>query len=99
MCAEGLTWELFTPFALRRLKSRHHKYKSRQPKIIKNEQQSLKIDKIHKIHAPKIQGRVFSEVAEAPQASCHQPHSAEGGGGGQKSNKINENQLKSMQID
>ena len=30
---------------------------------------STKIDKIHKIHAPKIQGRVFSEVAEAPQAA------------------------------
>ena len=29
----------------------------------------LKIDNIHKIHAPKIQGRVFSEVAEAPQAA------------------------------
>ena len=27
------------------------------------------ITKIHKIHAPKIQGRVFSEVAEAPQAA------------------------------
>ena len=33
--------------------------------------QSTSIDKIHKIlvHAPKIQGRVFSEVAEAPQAA------------------------------
>ena len=30
---------------------------------------STKNDKIHKIHAPKIQGRVFSEVAEAPQAA------------------------------
>ena len=29
---------------------------------------STKINNIHKIHAPKIQGRVFSEVAEAPQA-------------------------------
>ncbi len=29
---------------------------------------STQIDKIHKIHAPKFQGRVFSEVAEAPQA-------------------------------
>ena len=30
---------------------------------------STKIDKIHKIHAPKFQGRVFSEPAEAPQAA------------------------------
>ena len=29
---------------------------------------SAKIYKIHKIHAPTIQGRVFSEPAEAPQA-------------------------------
>jgi len=31
---------------------------------------STKIDKIHKIHTPKFQGRVFSEVAEAPQAAA-----------------------------
>ena len=37
---------------------------------------STKIDKIHKIHAPKIQGRVFSEVAEAPQAAATQTHSS-----------------------
>ena len=30
---------------------------------------SMKIDKIHNMHAPKFQGRVFSEVAEAPQAA------------------------------
>ena len=34
----------------------------------KNQQKFKKIEKIHKRHAPKIQGRVFSEVAEAPQA-------------------------------
>ena len=39
---------------------------------------STKIDKIHKIHAPKIQGRVFSEVAEAPQAAATQTHSSGG---------------------
>ena len=37
---------------------------------------SLKNDKIHKMHAPKIQGRVFSEVAEAPQAATTQTHRA-----------------------
>ena len=30
---------------------------------------SMQIDKIHNMHAPKFQGRVFSEVAEAPQAA------------------------------
>ena len=29
----------------------------------------VKFAEIHKRHAPKIQGRVFSEVAEAPQAA------------------------------
>ena len=29
-----------------------------------------KIDKIHKIHAPKFQGVFFAEVAEAPQAAA-----------------------------
>ena len=33
---------------------------------------------IHKIHAQKIQGRVFSEVAEAPQAAATQTHRAWG---------------------
>ena len=27
-----------------------------------------KTDKTHRVHGPKIQGRVFSEVGEAPQA-------------------------------
>ena len=45
---------------------------------------STKIDKIHKIHAPKIQGRVFSEVAEAPQEARTQTHMA----GAQKSATI-----------
>ena len=36
------------------------------PEIDKKLHKSTKIDKIH---APKIQGRVFSEVAEAPQAA------------------------------
>ena len=40
MFAEGLTWQLFTPFALRRLKSRHKKYKSRHHKIIKHDKKS-----------------------------------------------------------
>ena len=39
---------------------------------------SMKIDKIHKIHAPKIQGRVFFEGAEAPQAAATQPQRAWG---------------------
>ena len=39
---------------------------------------STNIDNIHKIHAPKIQGRVFSEVAEAPQAAATQTHSSGG---------------------
>ena len=39
---------------------------------------STKIDKIHKIHAPKIQGRVFSEVAEPPEAGHHPSHSSGG---------------------
>ena len=30
------------------------------------------------MHAPKIQGRVFSEVAEAPQAAATQTHRAGG---------------------
>ena len=37
---------------------------------------SIKIHKIHKIHALKIQGRVVSEVAEAPQAATTQTHPA-----------------------
>ena len=37
---------------------------------------SININKINKIHAPKIQGRVFSEVAEAPQAAATQTHSS-----------------------
>jgi hypothetical protein len=37
---------------------------------------STKIDKIHKIHAPKFQGVFFSEVAETPQAARTQTHSA-----------------------
>ena len=44
-------------------------------------QKSTKIDKIdnfHKIHAPKIQGCVFSEGAEAPQAAATQTHRAGG---------------------
>ena len=61
MFVEGLTWQLFTPFALRRLRSRHQKYKSRHLKIIKHDNKSLNIDQIHKIgvHAPKIQRRLF----------------------------------------
>ncbi len=39
---------------------------------------STKIDNIHKIHTPKIQGRVFSEVAEAPQAAATQTQRAGG---------------------
>ena len=39
---------------------------------------SLKNDKIHKIHTPKIQGRVFFEGAEAPQAAAPQPQRAGG---------------------
>ena len=39
---------------------------------------STKIDKIHKIHTPKFQGRVFSEVAEPPEAGHHQSHSSGG---------------------
>ena len=38
--------------------------------------ENVKNDKIHKIHAPKIQGRVFSEGAEAPQAAATQTHRA-----------------------
>ena len=34
------------------------------------------VDKIHKIHVPQIQGRVFSEVAEAPQAARTQTRPA-----------------------
>ena len=37
---------------------------------------SAKIDNIQKIHAPKIQGRVFFEGAEAPQAAATQPQRA-----------------------
>ena len=59
MFAEGLTWQLFTPFALRRLKSRHHKYKSRHPKIDKNRHTFTQIDKIHKILASKVHGVFF----------------------------------------
>ena len=39
---------------------------------------STKIDKIHKMHAPKFQGHVFFEVAEAPQAAATQTHRAWG---------------------
>ena len=45
---------------------------------VKDTLTSLKNDKIHKIHAPKIQGRVFSEGAEAPQAAATQPQRAWG---------------------
>ena len=34
------------------------------------------IVEIHKIHAPEIQGRAFSEVAEVPQAVATQTHRA-----------------------
>ena len=37
---------------------------------------SMKIDKLHKIHVPKIQGRVFFEGAEAPQAAATQTQRA-----------------------
>ena len=37
--------------------------------VVRGTLKSMKIGKIHKIHAPKFQGRVFSEVAEAPQAA------------------------------
>ena len=37
---------------------------------------SLKNDKIHKIHTAKIQGRVFYEGAEAPQATATQTQRA-----------------------
>ena len=33
----------------------------------------MKIDEIDNIRVPKIQGRAFSEVAEAPQAASTQP--------------------------
>ena len=39
---------------------------------------SLKNYKIHKIHTPKLQGRVFSEGAEAPQAAATQTQRAGG---------------------
>ena len=37
---------------------------------------SVELAEIHKMHAPKFQGRVFSEVAEAPQAATTQTHPA-----------------------
>ena len=37
--------------------------------VVRGTLKSMNICKIHKIHAPKFQGRVFSEVAEAPQAA------------------------------
>ncbi len=39
------------------------------PEVVKN-------DKIRKIHTPQIQGRVFSEGAEAPQAAATQTQRA-----------------------
>ena len=38
----------------------------------------VKNDKIHKIHTPKLQDRVFSEGAEAPQAAATQTQRAGG---------------------
>jgi len=35
------------------------------------QRKSQKINKTHRVHAPKFQGRVFSEGSEAPQAVHH----------------------------
>ena len=76
MFAEGLTWQLFTPFALRRLKSRHQKYKSRHPKIDKNQQASINIANSTRYMLQQSPGACFSEGAEAPQAAATQTQRA-----------------------
>ena len=53
----------------RRRQPPHRRTLLGDPEIAKN-------DKIDKMHASKIQGRVFSEVAEAPQAATTQTHRA-----------------------
>ena len=53
----------------RRRQLRHSRKGLGGPEIVKN-------DKIRKIHTPKIQGRVFSEGAEAPQAAATQTQRA-----------------------
>ena len=47
-----------------------------QPQRALGHLKSLKNNKIHKIHTPKLQGLVFSEVAEASQAAATQTHGA-----------------------
>ena len=57
---------------------------------------------IHKRHAPKFQGRVFSEVAEVPQAATTQTHPAGRPSNRQKqfeSVKIIKNQQTNTEID
>jgi len=46
------------------------------PKGAKGSPRAPQRDKIHEMHVSKIQGRVFAEAAEVPQAAATQTHRA-----------------------